>query len=68
MCLELVTVTQERRGIRVGVLGARGRVGSRVCAAVETAPDMELVAAVDGGADVVVDFTTPDAVMDNLCR
>ena len=60
--------------IKVGVLGARGRVGSEVCRAVEAADDTELVAAVDAGdpldpladADVVVDFTHPDAVMDNL--
>ncbi|MEU6999149.1 4-hydroxy-tetrahydrodipicolinate reductase [Nonomuraea sp. NPDC046570] len=60
--------------IRVGVLGARGRVGVEVCKAVESAPDMELVAALDqgdpieglAGAQVVVDFTHPDAVMGNL--
>jgi 4-hydroxy-tetrahydrodipicolinate reductase len=58
----------------VGVLGARGRMGAEVCRAVEGADDLELVAAVDvgddrvslRGADVVVDFTTPDAVLDNL--
>jgi len=33
--------------IRVGVAGAAGRMGSTVCAAVEAAPDLELVAAVD---------------------
>src|SRR3954449_7414561 len=60
--------------IGVGVLGARGRMGSEVCRAVEAADDMRLVAAADVGddreplreADVVVDFTTPAAVMDNL--
>lgn len=62
--------------IRVGVVGARGRVGSEVCAGVEAAADMELVAMVDAGdwmstiadagAEVVVDFTHPDVVMDNL--
>ncbi|WP_157253539.1 4-hydroxy-tetrahydrodipicolinate reductase [Nonomuraea typhae] len=60
--------------IRVGVLGARGRVGVEVCKAVEAASDMELVAAVDQGddienltgAEVVVDFTHPDVVMKNL--
>ncbi|MEV0590936.1 4-hydroxy-tetrahydrodipicolinate reductase [Nonomuraea cavernae] len=60
--------------IKVGVLGARGRVGVEVCKAVEAAPDMELVAALDKddaiegleGAEVVVDFTHPDVVMDNL--
>ena len=60
--------------VRVGVLGAKGRVGSEVCRAVEAADDTELVAAVDADdpldalaeADVVVDFTHPDVVMDNL--
>ena len=62
--------------IKVGVLGGRGRVGSEVCRAVEAADDVELVAVVDvddepdalvtSGAEVVVDFTHPDAVMDNL--
>jgi 4-hydroxy-tetrahydrodipicolinate reductase len=59
--------------IRVAVLGARGRVGSEVVKAVSAAPDLELVAAIDdgdprelSGADVAVDFTRPDAVMDNL--
>jgi 4-hydroxy-tetrahydrodipicolinate reductase len=33
--------------IRVGVFGAGGRMGSTVCRAVQDAPDMELVAAVD---------------------
>lgn len=62
--------------VRVGVLGARGRMGSEVCRAVDAAASLELVAAVDvgeelsalsdAGARVVVDFTTPDAVLDNL--
>ncbi|MBX6388462.1 MAG: 4-hydroxy-tetrahydrodipicolinate reductase [Frankia sp.] len=60
--------------INVGVLGARGRMGATTCAAVEAADDLALVAAVDVGddrsaltkADVVVDFTHPDAVLDNL--
>jgi 4-hydroxy-tetrahydrodipicolinate reductase len=60
--------------IRVGVLGARGRMGGEVCRAVEGADDLELAAAVDAaddreplrGCDVAVDFTHPDAVMDNL--
>ncbi|MDT3443122.1 MULTISPECIES: 4-hydroxy-tetrahydrodipicolinate reductase [unclassified Pseudofrankia] len=60
--------------INVGVLGARGRMGATVCAAVEAADDLALVAAVDAGEDrsalskagVVVDFTHPGAVMDNL--
>jgi len=62
--------------IKVGVLGARGRMGSEVVKAVTDAPDLELVSALDlgdaldalvsNGAQVVVDFTTPDAVMANL--
>lgn len=62
--------------IRVGVLGALGKVGSEVCRAVEQADDTELVARIDAddeidalvtsGAQVVVDFTHPDVVMDNL--
>jgi 4-hydroxy-tetrahydrodipicolinate reductase len=60
----------------VGVLGARGRVGSQMCRAVEDADDLELVAAVDvdnaidelveAGADVAVHFTHPDVVMDQV--
>jgi 4-hydroxy-tetrahydrodipicolinate reductase len=60
--------------IKVGVLGAKGRMGTEVCRAVGAATDMELTAAVDVGdsraqlasVDVVVDFTQPDVVMDNL--
>jgi len=60
--------------INVGVLGARGRMGREVCATVEDAPDTRLVAQVDHGdaldpltgSDVVVDFTHPGVVMDNL--
>src|SRR5215472_8431998 len=60
--------------INVGVLGARGRMGSQVCATVEGIPDAKLVAQVDQGdsldpltsSDVVVDFTHPGVVMDNL--
>ena len=60
--------------IKVGVLGAKGRMGQQVCTTVEQAPDTELVAQVDAGdpldelrqADVVVDFTHVGVVMDNL--
>ncbi len=62
--------------IRVGVLGARGRMGSEVCRTIDAAPDTDLVAMVDegdwlfnvsdAGAQVVVDFTTPDVVLDNI--
>src|SRR6478752_3537217 len=62
--------------LRVGVLGARGRMGQQVCKAVVDSEDLDLVAAVDagdwlfsvadGGAQVLVDFTHPDVVMDNI--
>ena len=62
--------------IKVGVLGARGRMGAEVIKAVTEAADLELSAALDlgdsldqlvsTGTQVVVDFTTPDSVMANL--
>lgn len=62
--------------IKVGVLGAKGRVGQAVCEGVTAAEDLELVAALDRedslellkekGAEVIVDFTSPAAVMGNL--
>jgi 4-hydroxy-tetrahydrodipicolinate reductase len=62
--------------IKVGVIGARGRMGAEVVKAVNEATDMELVAALDIGdsldslissqTQVVVDFTTPASVMANL--
>jgi 4-hydroxy-tetrahydrodipicolinate reductase len=58
---------------RVGVIGALGRVGSAIAAAVEAADDLELAATVDqgdsldslvaAGCEVVVDFTRPDVVL-----
>lgn len=62
------------RMIKVGVLGAHGKMGSQACAAVQAADDLELSARVDvddplealAGVDVAVDFTSPAAVMDNL--
>ena len=66
--------------IRVAVSGAAGRMGSLTCTTVEEAEDMELVARFDpvaedtadpdavAAADVVVEFTRPDVVMDNLAR
>jgi 4-hydroxy-tetrahydrodipicolinate reductase len=62
--------------IRVGVAGAGGRVGAAVCEAVDAADDMELAGQADpalgialadilGDCDVVVDFTTPDAALEN---
>ena len=60
--------------IKVGVLGANGRMGSQVCQAVADAADLTMAAGVDqgddraalAGCDVVVDFTHPGVVMDNL--
>jgi 4-hydroxy-tetrahydrodipicolinate reductase len=82
--------------IRVGVVGAAGKMGKVVCAAVIADPELELVAAIDvmnvgtpiekvigrgdGGVaiardldgltrapvQVAVDFTHPDAVMNNV--
>ena len=78
--------------IRVGVLGAAGKMGRVTCAAIEDDADLQLVAAVDpshshrpivvgerevpvGGsmdalveaeAEVAVDFTRPDAVLENV--
>lgn len=62
--------------IPVAVLGAAGRMGQAVVAAVEAAPDLELVAALDAqddlgqvreaGAQVAVDFTQPDVTEANV--
>jgi 4-hydroxy-tetrahydrodipicolinate reductase len=62
--------------IRVAVLGAGGRMGSEAVRAVEAADDLELAARVgsgdsrdeltSSGAQVAVDLTRPDAVMDNV--
>ncbi len=60
--------------MKVAVFGARGRMGAEVVRAVEAAEDLELVAAVDADddrtavedADVVVDFTVPSVVLDNI--
>ncbi|HUO36887.1 MAG TPA: 4-hydroxy-tetrahydrodipicolinate reductase [Mycobacterium sp.] len=62
--------------MRVGVLGAKGRVGATMVSAVAAADDMTLSAEVDAGdplslfvdsgTEVVIDFTRPDAVMGNL--
>lgn len=64
--------------MRVGVIGAAGRMGSTVCGAVQGADDMELVATVDpaagsssldalsdSGAEVAVDFTVAAAAVQN---
>lgn len=60
--------------MKVAVFGSRGRMGAEVCRAVTAADGLDLVAAVDVGDDrdtvagtqVAVDFTHPDAVLDNL--
>jgi 4-hydroxy-tetrahydrodipicolinate reductase len=75
--------------IRVGVVGAAGKMGRQVLAAVAAAPDLEISCAVDpridevtldssivqaedltelpdGVADVLVDFTRPDAARQHL--
>ncbi|MEV7196102.1 4-hydroxy-tetrahydrodipicolinate reductase [Streptomyces sp. NPDC093510] len=62
--------------LRVAVIGARGRIGSEAVKAVEAADDMELVAALgrgdkleslaEAGAQVAVELTHPDSVMENL--
>lgn len=62
--------------IKVGVIGARGRVGQAIVEGVEAAEDMVLAATVDrgeplskltdAGVEVIVDFTQPGVVMDNL--
>ncbi|AEW96877.1 dihydrodipicolinate reductase [Streptantibioticus cattleyicolor NRRL 8057 = DSM 46488] len=60
----------------MAVIGARGRIGSEAVRAVEAADDLELVAAIGrgdpldaltaAGAEVAVELTHPDAVMENL--
>lgn len=80
------TVTEEDSGrghrpttllfMRVGVLGARGKVGATMVAAAEGAEDLTFTVGVDAGdalaqlvdtrTEVVIDFTHPDVVMDNL--
>ncbi len=62
--------------MRVGVLGAKGKVGATMVQAVQAADDLTLSAEVDAGdpisalvdtdTEVVIDFTQPDVVMDNL--
>jgi len=62
--------------IKVSVIGAAGRMGSEVCRAVEAATDLALVGRFDqgddlgdlGGADVVVEFSVPDASASNVAH
>ncbi len=62
--------------INVAVSGAAGRMGQTVCDAIDGDDDMALVGRADpllddslldvlGDADVVVDFSTPDAALEN---
>lgn len=62
--------------LKVAVLGAKGRMGSRVCEAITNAADMQLVAQLDQGDDIAaglkasgathaVDFTVPTVAQDN---
>src|ERR1700683_3589672 len=62
--------------MRAGVLGSKGKVGAPVGGAVHAARGLTLSGEVDGGdplslltdnnTEVVIDFTHPDVVMDNL--
>ena len=62
--------------MRVGVLGAKGKVGATMVQAVESADDLTFTVGVDAGdpltlfvdsqTEVIIDFTHPDVVMDNL--
>jgi 4-hydroxy-tetrahydrodipicolinate reductase len=66
--------------IRVAVAGAAGRMGEKVCRAVERAQDMELSARADPALgssladalatqpDVLVDFTTPATAIENATQ
>jgi 4-hydroxy-tetrahydrodipicolinate reductase len=62
--------------IKLGVLGATGRMGTEACRAIEGAADLDLVARIgsrdslaaltDSGAQVAVDLTRPEVVLDNV--
>ena len=63
--------------IRVGVSGAAGQMGLLTCEAVESTPDLQLAGRFApghrfddpealAGSDVIVEFSRPDAVMNNL--
>ena len=62
--------------IKVAVIGAAGRMGSEVCRAVDAAADLRLVGSYDqgddlgdlGGAEVVVEFSVPDASAANVAH
>ena len=62
--------------VRVGVVGAAGRMGSEACRAIEADPDLALAARIGrddplenllaSEAEVAVDFTTPEVVKDHV--
>lgn len=62
--------------IKVGVIGAIGRMGSETCRAIEAEDDLDLAARVgsndsldgliEAGVQVAVEFTTPNTVHDNV--
>ena len=62
--------------VQVAVFGAAGRMGRQVCDAVDAADGMQVVARIDAGDDpksavaagaqVAVDFTTPDSALGNI--
>jgi 4-hydroxy-tetrahydrodipicolinate reductase len=62
--------------IKVGVIGAAGRMGSETCRAIEAADDLDLSARVtretdleilvESGCSVVVEFSTPAGVFENV--
>src|SRR5687768_11805549 len=62
--------------LRVGVVGAQGRLGKAICEAVGLAPDLDLAVSlgrsdplqvlIDTGVEIAVDVTHPDSVMKNL--
>lgn len=71
-----MSVDAQPGGVRVGVFGSAGKVGQAIVAAVEAADDLTFTVGVDKGdspesfvetsTSVVVDFTHPSVVMDNL--
>lgn len=66
----------DRAALNVAVIGSEGKMGRQVCEAVSAADDLHLVAAIDvdddrqilldANPDVVVEFTSPASVMENL--
>jgi 4-hydroxy-tetrahydrodipicolinate reductase len=70
------TGADQTRELRVAVIGAKGRMGAEVCRAVEAADRLRLVGTFDhgddlgdvGGADVVVEFSVPDASPGNVAH